>query len=143
MGAVPPREPIYHLCVLFFFFLFLLYCFFPTVGKCLLGSKDAESSSSGQGRPGRVAVFNFNCLGEDKTAACMCVCLLGTFELSPSALGPGGVLGGGISPHTPPDGSVKQPLCGMGLPPWRAVLPEPRTEGLMRGQVGTIKENHK
>lgn len=79
VGAVPPREPIYHLSVLFFFFFFsfLIFTFFffsPAAGKDLLGSEDAESSSSGRGRSGRVTVFNFNCLKEDKTAACVCVC---------------------------------------------------------------------
>lgn len=44
--------------------------------------------------------------------------------------------------HEPPDGSVTTALQDMELPPQRAALPKPRTEGLRLGQVGTIKESH-
>ena len=66
-----PRLPPLRPRVCFFNFYFIT---FPHSWKCLFGSEDAESSPSGWGRPGRVSVFNFNCLGKDKTAACVRVC---------------------------------------------------------------------
>lgn len=110
----------------FFFFLIFTSLYFPTVGKRLFGSEDAESSSSGRGRPGRASVFNFNCLGEDKTAARVCVrarACWGPLNRLHLLWGPVAFREAAFL-HNPPDGSVTtSPACRGAASPGSGAAP--------------------